>query len=198
MIDAVRARVKQIGGDSRAVAETLYELATCSDLQEEFKSIDSTVNGVFESLFDEHAMVVDEEPYNTADGPKSLPNFEYPAVLGDTNCRRNLSTSRCVSGMSLKSIPNCERLNTKKSLEHEFSQERLSIPARPILLSVARKPFSTALTSEFNSLHVCRHRENSNLGTLNATVSADCESCYRFHIFRSPLMSMSLRWIFLF
>jgi DNA-binding FrmR family transcriptional regulator len=76
MIDAVRARVKQIGGDSRAVAETLYELATCSDLQEEFESLDSTANGVFESLFDEHAIVMDDEPHNTAEGAKSLPNFE--------------------------------------------------------------------------------------------------------------------------
>jgi Zinc knuckle len=60
MIDAVRARVKRYGGDPQAVAETLYEVAEYSDLQEEFGDADLVTTGIFEALFEDEIKEVDE------------------------------------------------------------------------------------------------------------------------------------------
>jgi hypothetical protein len=47
VIDAVMAGVKRYGGDPQAVAETLYEVAEYSDLQEEFCDANLDTTGIF-------------------------------------------------------------------------------------------------------------------------------------------------------
>jgi hypothetical protein len=63
MKDAVRARVREYGGNSRAVAETLYEMADNFDLQEELGANETIAHGVFESLFiEDHEMDDTDRP----------------------------------------------------------------------------------------------------------------------------------------
>jgi len=80
MIDAVRARVKQYGGDAEAVAETLYEMAAQSDLQDELADNEAVATGIFESLFEEELHFADEREPQPNNGEEGDLHFDQPAV----------------------------------------------------------------------------------------------------------------------
>jgi hypothetical protein len=61
MIDAVTARVKRYEGDSQAVAETLYEMADYSDLQDELTDAELVSTGIFEALFEDEIKGAEEK-----------------------------------------------------------------------------------------------------------------------------------------
>jgi hypothetical protein len=76
MIDAVRARVKQQGGDTQSIAETLYEMAAQTDFQDEIGSGETISAGVFESLFEEGVQAVDGEKQDDPTDTPPNANFD--------------------------------------------------------------------------------------------------------------------------
>jgi Zinc knuckle len=76
MVEAVRARVRHQGGDAKAVAETLYEMAAQSDFQDEIGNGDTISAGIFETLFEEIIQGIDEDEQNMPEDTPPPVNFD--------------------------------------------------------------------------------------------------------------------------